>query len=99
MKKRFNHHQSADKKSGHPCLIRDYINRTDSKLGQLENEVILFLLIQINAALRLENQYQDNRNRPGNYSQTNQNKYQFSPKEVQSVYRKTTQSQPQYDVQ
>lgn len=41
MKKRFNHHQSADKKSGHPCLIRDYINRTDSKLGQLENEVIL----------------------------------------------------------
>lgn len=41
MKKRFNHHQSADKKSGHPYLIRDYINRTDSKLGQLENEVIL----------------------------------------------------------
>lgn len=55
MKKRFNHHQSADKKSGHPCLIRDYINRTDSKLGQLENEVIFFLFIQINAALRLEN--------------------------------------------
>lgn len=43
MKKRFNHHQSADKKSGHPCLIRDYINRTDSKLGQLENEVFIFI--------------------------------------------------------
>jgi len=74
MKKRFNHHQSADKRSGHPCLIRDYINRTDSKLGHLENE--------INAALQFESQYQASRNRPTYNNQDNNNTstYPFSPK-------------------